>query len=155
MSLDYKLIPFQLSHLELMDLRPQEKEELHADLNLLQKVNVLAELGMGWTLLSEGRIVCAAGWLRIHAGVYEIWAFPSVYVKEPKYGRLYLRQLRKFRTLLEDEFKPHRIQSMSLDDPETDAFMKFCGFTQEGVLPMYSVTKRQYKMWGRTYVLPE
>lgn len=154
-DMDHRIIPFHMDHLSILDLRPQEKEELDADPNLLTKIAQFGEYGLAWTLIAEGRVICIAGWMKVYNGVFETWSLPSIYVKEYRYARLYLTQLVRFRKILEAEFTPHRIQSASIADPETDHFMRFCGFTEEGIMPMYSANKKTYKMWGRTYGVHE
>lgn len=137
-------VPFEPGHLLLMDLRDHEKKILGD--NPATKVYGLHEGCAATTMLCEGRVVCVLGYLELWPGVWDIWIFPSVYMKD--YALPISREIRRIMDNRLQNSQVHRIQSACLADPLHDRWMEFLGFQCEGVLQQYGADKQDFKMWA-------
>lgn len=141
------IIPFKLDHLECMELREYERLQLEFDPSAASKMAALATYGLGGTIIWDGRILGVIGYLEMWPGVYEVWAFPSVWVE--RYATVYLRTVKQYIKVIEAEHPIHRLQSAAISDELHDKWMSFLGFTEEGVLRQYGYDKKDFKQWAR------
>lgn len=142
-----KIVPFRAEHIELMELRDYEKELF--EMGLGNKLVALAEIGMGGTLLHDGRIIGAFGYMELWQGVYEVWIIPSIYVSQ--YATIFGKRVKKLLDTIAKTHEVHRFQTTSPSDALHDKWMRFLGFeceTPDG-MKNYTVNKNEYKMWSR------
>lgn len=144
-----RIVPFDSSHVDLIEMRDIERIQLAADPKAAQKFEALDATHQGGTLFHDGRIIAFIGFFEMWPGVYEVWAWPSIYVKQ--YATVYLKTVKQFVKDIEKTFNPHRLQTTALADETHQKWMTFLGFEREGYLKNYSIDKRDYEMWAKTY----
>lgn len=146
-----RVIPFEFEHTNLIDFREDEKFELEKDPVSAEKLKALARFGTGGTMIHDGRILGFFGYFEVGINVYEVWAFPSVYV--PLYPRIWLKTVKQYIIMVEETHNPQRLQTVSYDDELHRRWMKFLGFTLETPQPMrkYFVDGRDALMWSKVY----
>lgn len=144
-----KVIPFEPSHFDLIELREQEAAWMASDPKRLEKITALAAHGIGGTLIHDGRILAIIGWYELWPGHVAIWAFPSVYVKQ--YAMIYLRTVRQYLDVIETTLEPRRMQSEAYADELHDRWMRFLGFECETPNGMknYAIDGRTMNLWAR------
>jgi hypothetical protein len=140
-----EIIPASLEHFATMTLRPEELD--HLGVRYLERATPLFELGFGWTLFCDQKVICMGGFYEMWAGVYDMWLFPDVCV--PQYSIIFLKNVRRVLGIIEDTNPVHRIQTSSIADEMHDKWMRFLGFSEEGYMKKYSPAGRDYKMWAR------
>ncbi len=142
----YRVEAFQLEDFPRLTLRPQELEFFQTE-DINAKVAPLFQMGTGYTLFKEDAPVCVGGFFPLWPGVYEMWMFPDVSVTQCSI--IFLRTARRMLDLVFETHAIHRMQSSSISDTQTDLWMKFLGFEEEGLLKKYSPVGKDYKMWAR------
>ncbi len=141
------ITPFRFEHLELMDLRDVEARMVSASGD---KYQALATVGDGATLVYNGVVLAAFGWLPIWPQVYEVWVIPSIHVS--RYPAVFLRTVRGY---VDGMFRTHpirRMQSPAIADRHHDRWMQHLGFVNETPHGMagYGDDGTTYNMWART-----
>ena len=142
-SHDVTWVQFEPAHLDVIEMRDIEREELDNP-----RIESLAtNSGVCHTHMIQGRILCIAGYVEIWAGVREVYVIPSVYVK--RYPVAFQRAVKE--TLFAWEKDIHRMQTASLDNVETARWMQSLGFVSEGLLEKFgpAPAKRDYRQWAR------
>jgi len=150
--MEVKVVQFSPHHLEVMDVREIDAalfgffktDEAYARIDGLAKVSVQAA-----TFLYDGRVLFVAGFVRLWPGVFEVWMLPSVYIKTAP--RSFARLIRRYVDRIGEDFKAHRIQTTSFPDEFHERWMKFLGFSAEGVLQNYTQDKRSMVQYGRVF----
>lgn len=144
-----KILPFDAKHIDLLVMRDIERVQISVDPIAALKFEALANSYQGATIFHDGRVLACIGFLEMWPGVFEVWAWPSIYVEQ--YATVYLRTVKEYVKSIEDTFKPHRLQSAALADDVHDRWMTFLGFEKEGVMKEYSIDRQDYTMWAKTY----
>lgn len=146
-----KVVEFEAKHVREMDLRPSEKERLDADPNAWGNIDFLADRGKGGTIFLGDVILGIIGYLEIWPGFFEVWAFPSIHVKD--HPMVYLRTTKRYIAAIENTFKPFRLQTTAFDDDLHTNWMRFLGFKCETPNGMknYCVLRQTFNMWSKTY----
>lgn len=144
------VIPFNIHHLQVMDIRDAEMKSLFALDNALELVKEFtdgrAEAG---TFLYDGRVLCCAGFKEIWTGVLEGWVIPSVWVKTAPIS--FAKYIKRYVESIAKTFKVHRFQSPAIDDELHERFMTFLGFSKEGTMRQYTHDKKDYCMYARLF----
>ena len=125
-----KLIPFKPDHLELIELRDQEREQLDSG-GLDGVFEYRANDGIAWTLIIDGRVIACFGITEM-GGVADIWMMSSIYVKE--YGRRVSVMTRSILNNYIEDTEPRRVQTTCMNNAVDIRFMEWMGLEQEGVL---------------------
>jgi len=142
------IVTFHPKHLEVMDVREVEKfgsfklEDLYERVDKINKESVQSA-----TFIYEGRILFCAGFSMMWPGVAEGWMIPSVYVKE--YPVLCCKILKMYVDRIMVDFKCHRFQTTSPDDPFHERWMGFLGLKKEGTMRQYTHDKKNYCVYAR------
>jgi hypothetical protein len=142
-----RYISFKREHLELMDIREREKLLLFSDDDIESKLVSLEEVGNGFTVICEGRILGILGFIFLNQGVSEIWIVPSIYVSQ--YYLTFSRFTLEYLNRIIDTFKFHRIQMTTPDDELHSRWAEFLGFKKESVLKQFTAKKQDLNMWTR------
>jgi hypothetical protein len=143
-----EIIPFRPWHLHAMDMRETEQQGVFKVDDVKERFGVLAEVGIAaGTFVRKNEILFCAGFHKLWAGVFEVWMVPSAYVARVPFvvGRLAKRYIDR----IECDFKAHRIQTTSYDDPFHERWMGFLGFKKEGVLRKYMPDQTNMCVYGR------
>lgn len=148
-SSDFKVIPFKIDHLDLLELRENERATLAISGSVKDSLQFLADEQTGGTIFGDGRAICVLGYYQLWQGLYQVWIIPS------KYMRQYRVQVCRFVKDLLDSFvkthEVHRLQTACLDDELHTRWMTYLGFVSEGVMERYTVDRKNYRMWRRLY----
>lgn len=141
-------IVFHSKHLEVMDVRPLDKQSVLA----LDAVRYVLEKMEGQndaiTLMYDGRIIACMGFWNLLPGVAEVWLIPSVYVKTvPKF---FVREVNRYLTQVAETCAWHRAQTVTRSDLFHRRWMKALGFVEEGVMKQYH-EKQDYIMSARYF----
>lgn len=142
------MIPAKPDHLDLLDLRGDEANEVLADGETLDRLKHMIEFSSSGTLLYKGVVVALFGYFPVWEGVLEVWILPSKYVEQ--FAIPFLRTAKRYIKALTETHRPHRIQSCSIDDVRHEGWMRFLGFEKEGTLKNYTATKQDYCQWAIT-----
>lgn len=146
-----KIQVFKPEHLEQMELRPSEKARLKADPTAKNKIMALAQHGTGGTLFRGDKIIASFGYYEMWPRVFEVWAFPSVHVKD--FPMLYLRTVKRYVRAIESTLDPQRLQTTSIADELHNRWMEFLEFTNETPdgMKQYSVLGQTFNLWAKVY----
>ncbi len=145
------IIAFEADHLLTMDLKPMEAARLEADPAMFYKIAALASYGTGVTFLYNDVILGIIGYLEMWPGVFEVWAFPSIYVDQ--YPVVYLRKVKRYLQALEKSHNIRRLQTVAFADEIHNGWMAFLGFeceTPQG-MKQHSVLGETFNMWSKVY----
>lgn len=138
----YKVIHFSPEHLDCMQMREHEAK-LCED---REGVAELAKRSVAKTALLDGRIICCWGHVDTYHGTAELWLIPSVYL--PKMPLSFYKGVKSHLDAIADGF--NRVQTHCIHDNLHNRWMKFLGFTKEGVLKKFW-HGADYAVWGRTW----
>lgn len=138
-----KVVPFKSEHLELVDLREQEKDHV---LTNPDKYDALSKIGLGGTMVYDGCVLGCFGFFENWPGNYEVWVIPSVHVT--RYPAVFLRTIKGKLDRIAETHNVDRFQSPAVSDVVHDKWMRHFGFQEEGIMRRYS-NGRDFKMWGR------
>lgn len=142
MADNYDVTPFIPGEIHLMDLRGHEKESWTTE-----DWTMYAELSQAVTVRENGRILCVAGYIPMWDGVIDVFVIPSA--APPANPLAYIRMIRIWLDNLKTSLQLHRLQTISLDDPQTDKWMKVLGFKHEATLYEYRSNRLNCKIWTR------
>lgn len=145
-----KLLPFELSHLDLIEIREVELQSAFILPDAKERMRrMLSSTLEAGTFMMDGRIIFAAGVAQLWPGVLEGWIIPSVYV--PDYSVWFVKKIKGYFEAFAETFNCHRFQTVSLNDAFHDRWMDAIGFTKEGILKNYDHNKRDYAMYARIF----
>jgi hypothetical protein len=141
------VVPFELSHLKLMDIWAEDAKDLCQSESFSDSMTYAAEGKLALTVLYKKVVLGVLGYYPIWEGTYKVWMLPSKHLST--YGLVYAkvikRNLNHFMLITRGW---HRLQTESLSNSETDRLHQWLGFTEEGVLRRYSPLGKDYKMWA-------
>ena len=130
-----KRVLFKVEHLEVMDVRQIELDDLLALDTVRYFLKQMSGRIDAVTWVHKGRIIACAGFFCPLPGTAEVWLIPSVYVKEVPI--LFVREVRSYLEVLAETFKWNRIQTVTRVDNFHRKWMKVLGFEEEGVMKKY------------------
>ncbi len=149
MNKKIKMIDFHPAHMDLMEIREHEMENVCLG-DYKEKFTTLSELGVSGTVVYDGEILCVIGSFDMWEGVCEVWVLPSKAIERHKliFARLVKQQLEA----LWEVGNYHRIQVTAINDEFHNKFFKWLGFNLETPNGMKNFTKDKtnYNMWART-----
>lgn len=145
-----EVIVFHPKHLEISKIRPNELDTVFKLKNAYQYIeNLAAQSKQAGTFLYDGRIITCAGFLELWPGVCEVWQIPSTYVNTCPV--LFAKTMKGYIETIADNFRYHRMQTVSPNDALHDRWMKWIGFKKEGIQAQYTQDKKDYSMWSRIF----
>ena len=144
---DVKVIPFDVEHIKLMDIREHELFGILSLDSMVSRLKALQSLGEGGTLIYQGVILGALGFYEMWPGVCEVWVIPSIHI--PKYSKIFAKKVKTYLQMLQKVKQFHRIQVIALDNNQHERWLQWLGFESEGVLLKYSMKKQNYKIWSK------
>ena len=139
-----RIIPFKVEHLECMDIREHEREMLE----MTDYLKSLQERSIACTGIVDGRIMCCGGVAPYRNGNSDVWLIPSVHLNTAKFT--FTRELRKWLFQVREDLSLTRMQTFSIEDDLHNRWMRFLGFTKEGVMRKYN-KGMDYGVWGRIW----
>lgn len=151
-GVDVEVELFKPEHMDAIEFRAQEKYEFAMDINILHRLRGMALAGTTGTMFHDGKIIAIVGYFEHWRGVYEVFAFPSVYAAD--YAMMYLKVCKRYMDRLAGSLpNVRRLQTPALADPLHDRWMRFLGFTNEtpNGMKSYSVTGATYNYWARMF----
>lgn len=139
------VVKFEPEHLVALELREHER-------NHIDKADMMVYItSMGAqtvTLLDDhGVVIGITGYWVVWENVLHVYVLPSIHV--PKYPISFVRTIKRWLDMLFKGYRPHRMQTWSLDDKQTNKWMEILGFHCEGVLQKFTYDKIDYRMWAR------
>ena len=142
-----KMIDFHPAHLDLMEIRKHEEEEICFG-NYKDKFTTLSKLGVSGTVIYDGEILCVIGAFDMWAGVCEVWVLPSKAIE--KHKLIFARTIKKQLEALKSLNVYHRIQVTALDDAFHNKFFRWLKFKKETENGMKNFTRNKctYNMWA-------
>ncbi len=150
MNKNIKTIPFKLEHIQLMDIRKHEVENILCIDGYEEKLRTLATDGATVTVLYGDEILCILGLYEMYKGVCEIWILPSKIIN--KHGLIFARVMKKLLNQVWEMNYYHRVQVTALNDDLHNRFFSWLGFELETPNGMknFTINKCNYNMWSRT-----
>ena len=145
-----KIIPFQPSHIELMDIRDIEIASSFMLPDAKERMQMMTDMSLAaGTFILDGQILFAAGVVQMWPGVLDGWIIPTVYV--PSHPIWFVKKVKQYFEAMAETFKCHRFQTVSPDDEQHAKWMELLGFKREGTLEQYSHNKLNYVMYARIF----
>lgn len=133
-----------------IELREQEEKNLQGAPLLSLSLQAYLQQGTLGAFVDGDTVVALAGYYEPWPGLWEVFIYPSKHV--PEYGMMFARYVRKvLHGLIKNRNKHvpvHRVQTEALDDRLHNRWMKFMGFTCDGLMRKYSPTQQDYKLWS-------
>lgn len=148
--MEVEIITFHPEHLNLMDVRKHEIENVLALQNAREKLEALTDSGVCGTILYDGKILGVMGIFDMWKGVCEVWVLPSNNISNHKL--IFARVVKKYlKNILDLKFYK-RIQVTALNDDLHNRFFKWLGFELETPMGMqnFSFDGSNYHMWSIT-----
>lgn len=141
MAKDIRLVPYEKAHLDLLEANPADIER-YGGISKMQD-DPLAEHGICFTAISDGRILVVGGILMVTMHTGYGWTIVSKYAKD--YGRDVFRVVKNQLESMMKDLQLHRIETANLADaPEHHRWCRLLGFREEGPLWHYDDKKRNY-----------
>ncbi len=139
-----------MAHLDLMDIRKHEVENILCDKNFKEKIEVITLIGTGVTIIYDNIILCALGVIDIYKGVCEIWMLPCNSILQHKLS--FAKSTKNLIDQLWGMGYYHRIQVTALADDFHNRYFSWLGFKLETPNGMknFTIKKCTYNMWSRT-----
>lgn len=128
-------VQFHVKHLDVMDLRPLDRDSVLALDSVRYILQNLPENSAATTIIWDGRILACAGFWSPFPGMAEVWLIPSIYVNQNKFG--FVRIVNRYLEALAFTFKWTRIQTVTRKDQFHRRWMQALKFTEEGVMKNY------------------
>lgn len=142
------IVAFHPRHLELIELRDYEKNGVFQLNDAFERfAKVTAGSVASGTFLEDGRVLFCAGFNKIWDGVFEVWMVPSVHITKTPF--LFCKVIKRYLERVEKDFKAHRIQTTSYDDPFHVRWMNWIGFEKEGTMRKLMPNKTNMCMYAR------
>ncbi len=150
MNKKLKIIPFQIEHLDWMDIREHEVENILSVKNYKEKIKAVTLVGTSLTVICNHTILCALGVLDIYDGVCEIWMLPCKSILQHKLS--FAKITKNFIDQLWEMGYYNRIQVAALADDFHNRYFSWLGFKIETPNGMknFTIKKCTYNMWSRT-----
>lgn len=143
-----EIVDFHPRHLDVMDMRGFEKGGAFGLDDAMARVEIVAKGSIAAaTFIHDGRILFCAGFNQLWKGVIEVWMVPSVYVDQAPVT--FGRTIRRYIERIEKDFKTHRLQTTSYDDPFHEKWMAWLGFEKEGTLKKFTHDKKNMCVYAR------
>jgi hypothetical protein len=138
MTNKYELIPFDVEHIGLMDLREGQCIDKNS--------YICSDLGLAYTLVADDVIICCAGVVNQRPKVGECWLIASAHFNEYKY--LICKTIKNFLKMVDTFY--HRLQmSVKVDFKEAQQFAEYLGFECEGLMRKFDINGADYFLYGR------
>ncbi len=150
MNKETKVIPFHPEHINVMDMRQHEVDNVMAIKNSQERLIALTQSGVCGTIIYDGMILGAMGVFDMWEGVCEVWVLPSNNV--PKHGLVFARIIKRYLKNIIELKHYDRIQVTALNDKMHNRFFSWLGFDRETPNGMdnFSITGCNYNMWSIT-----
>lgn len=144
----YETIPFEVEHLQVMDIRQEEEESLFTLEDVEDRFRCLKELSIdAKAFMYDGRIIFCAGYYEQWPGVIECWMVPSIHVQKAKLG--FCRILKGYVDDIIGFHKCHRFQTTAPNDDLHARWMRFLGLEKEGTMRLYTHDQKDYCMYAK------
>ena len=144
----FEVIRFNVHHLEVMDIRDQERRGVMSLPDTKTRFELMAENSIdAKTFMYDGRILFVAGYYQLWEGVVECWMIPSEHVKTATLG--FCKILKAYVDDIIEEQNCHRFQTTAPDDELHARWMRFLGLEKEGVMKKYTHDKQDECMYAR------
>ncbi len=139
-----------MGHLDLMDIKDHEAENILCISNYKERLEALTSEGIALTVIYDNVILCALGVVEFYKGVCEIWMLPCNSVLQHK-----LRFAKITKNLFDQLWETgyyNRIQVSALADDLHNKYFSWLGFKLETPNGMknFTIKKCTYNMWSRT-----
>lgn len=150
MNKKIKIVPFQLKHIDLIDVRTHEIENILCVNNYKERLEILASDGICITVFYNNEILCILGVYEYFKKVCEIWILPSKLISQ--HGLIFARIMKKLLKQVWEINYYHRIQVTALNDELHNRFFTWLGFKRETPNGMnnFTIKKCNYNMWSIT-----
>ncbi len=144
------IVPFRIEHLELMDIRKHELENIQCIRGYKEKLEALVYCGTTLTIIYDNDILGVLGLYDMYKGVGEAWAIPCKMIR--RHGFVFAKVVKTFLASIWNIGYYHRLQVTALNDDVHNRFFSWLGFERETPNGMknFTINKRNYNMWSRT-----
>ncbi len=144
------IVPFRIEHLELMDIRKHELENIFCIKGYKEKLEFLSSIGSTITIIYDNNILGVLGLYDLYKGVGEAWIIPCKTI--PKHGYVFAKIIKTYFKSVWNINYYHRLQATALNDKIHNRFFSWLGFELEtpNVMKNFTINKCNYNMWSRT-----
>ncbi len=150
MNKKLNIISFQPKHLDFIDVRKHEMENIICIKNYKDILIMLSDTEVCLTISYDNKILCILGLYELYKGVCEIWLLPSKAIAQ--HSLVFARLMKRLLNQVWEIGYYHRIQVTALNDDLHNRFFKWLGFDLETPNGMknFTIKKCNYNMWSRT-----
>ena len=149
-GVDYKLIPFHYTHLNMMEFRESEYSLINSFIDYEEKIKTCPVEGLSFSGVCFGDIVCCFGIIPLWQGVYEAWLLPCKDLTKNKLR--FHKSILKFFDYVADRLNIHRLQiNVNRQNCLAYKWAKKCYFTEEGLLREYGPDKSDFYIMSRLF----
>lgn len=144
----FKVLDFKIEHLDIVNLRQEERGMLEESDDLLTKLEGLVVLGKVFTVINDGKILAIIGMIKVHLNTHEVFMLPSVYADD--YPIALCKVVKRYMNYYAEDCKVRRMQTSAVNDDLHNRWMRWLGFEKEGTMKHY-VLDKDYNIWSRFY----
>lgn len=141
-----KAIPFKKDHIDLIDMRTREKENMEKFPDTRQRLAYLESAHCAETIMYKGVVLGVIGFVQVLPKVYEVFLFPSVYLYENRIAFARLMKYYKEEAIVHYDW--HRLQMVTPNDELHIRWASFLGFEKEGILRKFDYNGEDHIMWS-------
>jgi RimJ/RimL family protein N-acetyltransferase len=141
-----KAIAYNPAHLDIIEMSADDILR-YGELDS-QSPHPMGDMGVGFSGVIDGRIVCMGGILQIsqHTGI--CWTIISKYAGN--YGLQVPREIKRQLDRMMADMRLHRVETANLVDAHTHhRWCQFMGFENEGVMRYYDDQGRDYYRFAK------
>lgn len=136
-----ELIPYDSAHMDIFKQTPDDVERYGKVSS--EMVNPMAENGVCFTAISDGRILVVGGVLQTTQHTGYCWTMVSEYARGQ--GLSLIRTTKNQLEAMMEGMKLHRVETSNIKgSDEQNLWCKLLGFQNEGVMRYYDDKKRDY-----------
>lgn len=141
-----RVIPFDFDHVDIFEQTPEDVALF--GLMTSESPNPMAEHGIAFTAIEDGRILVMGGILQTSAHTGKCWTAISKYAQ--LHGANVFRQTKQHLENMMEDMRLHRLETANLKEAETHhRWCKLLGFTEEGEMPCYDDKKRTWVRYAK------
>lgn len=142
------IVEFHAHHAMLLE--PAKLEQTYFDIfeNYPELLERFTKMGLGYTGLYDGQIMCCFGIIPLWRGSAEIWMVPSKHLYQV--ARPFHRATKLWLDVCIAEWHLVRVQAtVHSQNAPADKWIRTCHFQEEGLLRRYGPEGADYKMFSR------
>ena len=143
-----QIIPFEVAHLDDLQARRFEAQEIQSLGDYRERAGVHRQLGPAWTGIIDGQVMGCCGLIVLWQGVAEPWMVSTGLCA--RYALSFHRAIKKGLDQVIQDLRLRRVQvAIHKDHVISHKWVERLGFKREGAMPAYGPDGSDYVRFGR------